>query len=71
MNETTAVGIGAVAMLMVWKWAAAALAKKGLKRWIQHVVGGVAGVLVLALVVGILAPARQLPPVSSPAATAN
>ncbi|WP_432720630.1 hypothetical protein R0381_003058 [Jeongeupia wiesaeckerbachi] len=58
MNESMAVGIGAVAMFLAWKWLVAQLAQKGVRRWLQYTVGGVVALLVLALVVGVLAPSR-------------
>ncbi|BCL75212.1 hypothetical protein JHS3_09480 [Jeongeupia sp. HS-3] len=58
MSETTAVGIGAVAMFLVWTWVAAQLAKRGMGRVVQLLVGGVVGILVLAAIVGALVPSR-------------
>ncbi|MBM3114430.1 hypothetical protein [Jeongeupia naejangsanensis] len=58
MSDTIAVGIGAVAMFLVGKWVMAQLARKGVRRWVQYAAGGAAAIVVLALVVGVLAPNR-------------
>ncbi|AOX99454.1 hypothetical protein [Jeongeupia sp. USM3] len=59
MNEMTAVGIGAVALFVVWKWVAARVAGYGRGKVLQHLAGGIAGMLVLAAIVGVLAPSRM------------